>query len=89
MTTVTSISQFNYLTKLSVEKAKKNRKGCDVIKLKSFSLVFNLDQSIKMLLNSSLQGIFNLTFYQGVFMCLKVLELMNTKFPFGSFINDA
>lgn len=88
MTTVTSINQFNYLTKLSVEKAKKNRKGCDVIKLKS--LVFNLDQSIKkMLLNPSLQGIFNLTFYQGVFMCFKVLELMSTKFPFGSFINDA
>lgn len=54
MTTVTSISQFNYLTKLSAEAAKKNRKGCDVIKLKSFSVLFNLDQSITMFLPSLL-----------------------------------
>jgi len=54
MTTVTSISQFNYLTKLSAEAAKKNRKGCDVIKLKSSSVLFNLDQSITMLLTSLL-----------------------------------
>lgn len=54
MTTVTSISQFNYLTKLSAEAAKKNRKGCDVIRLKSSFVLFNLDQSITMLLTSLL-----------------------------------
>ena len=49
MTTVTSISQFNYLTKLSAEAAQKNRKPCDVIRLKSSPSGFHLDQSITMM----------------------------------------
>lgn len=49
MTTVTSISQFNYLTKLSAEAAKKNRQPYDVIRLKSSPSVFNLYQSTMMM----------------------------------------
>lgn len=49
MTTVTSVSQFNYVTKLSAEAAKENRKPYDVIRLKSSSSVFNLHQSIMMM----------------------------------------
>lgn len=64
MTTVTSISQFNYLTKLSAEAAKKNRKPYDVIRLKSSSLVFNLDQSIMMMYTYFLpfQGVLTLPY---------------------------
>lgn len=65
MTTVTSISQFNYLTQLSAEAAKKNRKPYDVIRWKSTSPVLILNSSIMTVCTYCLpvRGTFDLPFH--------------------------